>query len=47
MVRLGVTRRLAVEDSGTRLAAARAAGLYVVEIASAGDVCQLVRGALD
>ena len=46
MDRLAVTRGLAVEDSRAGIAAARAAGLDVVEIASAGDVCRLVRTAL-
>jgi beta-phosphoglucomutase len=46
MQRLGVTRGLAVEDSKAGIAAARAAGLDVVEIASAADVCRLVRAAV-
>jgi beta-phosphoglucomutase len=47
MSRLGVTRGLAVEDSKAGIAAARAAGLDVVEIASADEVCGKVRAALE
>lgn len=46
MRRLGVQRGLAIEDSKAGIASARAAGLDVVEIARAPDLCRLVRAAL-
>jgi beta-phosphoglucomutase-like phosphatase (HAD superfamily) len=46
MHRLGAKRGLAVEDSKAGVASAREAGLDVVQIASAADLCRLVRAAL-
>lgn len=44
--RLGVKTALALEDSKAGLASARAAGLDVVEIAVASELCRLLRAAL-
>ena len=44
--RLGVRKALVVEDSAAGIAAARAAGLDVVPVPKASDVCTLVRQAL-
>ena len=41
--RLGVSRAVAIEDSAAGIASARAAGLDVVAIPDAADVCRLVR----
>jgi beta-phosphoglucomutase len=43
MERLGVRSAVAVEDSAAGIASARAAGLDVVAIPNAADVCRLVR----
>ena len=41
--RLGVSRAVAVEDSAAGIASARAAGLDVIAIPDAAEVCRLVR----
>jgi len=46
MERLGAARGIAVEDSGPGIASAKAAGLDVVAIPAADQVCALVRAAL-
>jgi beta-phosphoglucomutase len=46
MRRLGVECGLAIEDSRAGVTSARSAGLDVVEIANAADLCRLVRAAL-
>jgi beta-phosphoglucomutase len=46
MERLQVRSAIAVEDSKAGIASARAAGLPVVEIATASDLCGLLRAAL-
>jgi beta-phosphoglucomutase len=44
--RLGVKSALALEDSRAGIASARAAGLDVIEVPLASQVCQLLRAAL-
>jgi beta-phosphoglucomutase len=44
--RLGVRSAIAVEDSAAGVASARAAGLDVIVIPAAGEVCSLVRASL-